>query len=137
MLKDIKNGLAGNGIMPYKGVKSLWIYSDQVTQNTALIMIIPFDVVTQLAEQTQKAILDENINQQRQVGVLVLIVLILAIALSIRKAKTFTTPINKLADAANRLADGDYSAKADINTGDELQQLAEIFKQIGPKLLEH
>jgi len=51
-------------------------------------------------------------------------------------SRRVTKPIRDLAAAAERLAEGDYDARADIRTGDELQELAEVFNDAGPKLLE-
>ena len=137
MLDDIKAGKAGNRIMPYNGQKAIWIYSERVGAKAALIMIVPFDIVTALAEQTPKTIIDENIQQLRKASLLVFVIIGIAVILSILRAKKFTNPINQLAVAANRLADGDFSAQADITTDDELQRLAEVFNQVGPKLHEH
>jgi len=137
MLENIKAGKAGSQIMPYNGQKSLWIYSERVSRKAVLIMIVPFDIVSQFAEQTQKTIVDENIRQLWRTGPLIFAIIGIAVILSILRAKKFTNPISQLAIAANHLADGDFTAQADIITGDELQQLAEVFNQVGPKLQEH
>ncbi|MHC4773622.1 MAG: PP2C family protein-serine/threonine phosphatase [Planctomycetota bacterium] len=100
-------------------------------------MIVPFDVVIQLAHQTQSKLIDENLKQIRLAGLLILVVIVIAAVLSYIRAGKFTRPIDRLAVAANTLAEGDFSAKADIQTGDELQRLAEVFNDLGPKLAEH
>jgi len=43
-------------------------------------------------------------------------------------------PITHLADAAGKLAQGDFDVRVNIATNDELQQLGDIFNQTGPKL---
>jgi sigma-B regulation protein RsbU (phosphoserine phosphatase) len=100
-------------------------------------MIVPFDVVRQLAEQTQSTLLDENLKQMRLAGLFILAIVAIAAVLALISAGKFTRPINQLAAAANILAEGDFTAKADIQTGDELQRLAEVFNDLGPKLQEH
>lgn len=137
MVEDIKAEKAGSQIMPYNGQKSLWIYSERVSRKAVLIMIVPFDIVSQLAEHTQKTIVGENIRQLRKLSLLIFVIIGAAIILSILRAKKFTNPISQLTVAANHLAEGDFAAQADIVTGDELQQLAEVFNQVGPKLQEH
>ena len=137
MLEDIKAEKAGSQIMPYNGQKSLWIYSERVSRKAVLIMIVPFDIISQLAEQTQKTIVGENIRQLWKIAPLIFVIIAVTIALSILRSRKFTNPIGKLTVAANNLADGDFAAQADIVTGDELQQLAEVFNQVGPKLREH
>jgi sigma-B regulation protein RsbU (phosphoserine phosphatase) len=39
--------------------------------------------------------------------------------------------------AGKRLGEGDFEARVDIQTADELQQLGDVFNEIGPKLDEH
>lgn len=137
MIEDIKGDKAGVRTMKYNGKKAIWTYSRRIGRKAALIMIVPFDVVEQLAQRTQAALIDENLKQLRIAGLLILGLLMIAAALSYIGAGKFTRPINQLAAAANILAEGDFSAKANIQTGDELQQLAEVFNELGPKLEEH
>jgi len=137
MVEDIKADKAGIQTMEYKGKKAIWAYSRRIGRKATLIMIVPFDLVRQLADQTQTKLVDEYLNQIRRAGLLILAVVVIAAALSYIRAGKFTRPINQLAAAANTLAAGDFSAKADIQTGDELQRLAEVFNDLGPKLAEH
>ncbi|MHC5120490.1 MAG: PDC sensor domain-containing protein [Planctomycetota bacterium] len=53
MVKDMKDDKAGIRTMEYKGKEAIWAYSRRIGQKAALIMIVPFDVVEQLAQQTQ------------------------------------------------------------------------------------
>ena len=137
MLEDLKAKKSGLRIMGYNGEKAIWVYSGRIGRKAALVMIVPYAVVLRLAEQTQATLLEENIEQLRRAGLLIFAIVAVAAILSFFKAKKFTTPINQLALAANTLAEGDFSARADIYTGDELQRLAEVFNDLGPKLKEH
>ena len=69
--------------------------------------------------------------------VLIALVIIGIIFISLRRAKKFTRPIKELADAGKKLGEGDFEARVEIKTDDEIQQLGEVFNQIGPKLDEH
>ena len=137
MIDDLKADRSGVKAMTCKGKKAIWAYSRRIGRKAALIMIIPFDVVLELAQQTQSTLIDENIKQVRRTGLLILAVVIIAAILAYIMAGRFTHPINNLAAAANQLAQGDYAARADVSTSDELQRLGEIFNGIGPKLAEH
>ncbi|MHC5089657.1 MAG: SpoIIE family protein phosphatase [Planctomycetota bacterium] len=137
MIEHLKADKAGIRTMEYKGKKAIWANSRRIGRKAALIMIVPFDVVIQLAHQTQSKLIDENLKQIRLAGLLILVVIVIAAVLSYIRAGKFTRPIDRLAVAANTLAEGDFSAKADIQTGDELQRLAEVFNDLGPKLAEH
>lgn len=137
MIGDIKADQSGIKTMEYNGKKAIWAYSRRIGRKAALILIIPFDVVLELAKQTQATLIDENIKQVRRVGLLILAVVAIAVSLAYIMAGKFTRPINNLAAAANQLAQGDYSARSDIHSGDELQRLAEVFNEVGPRLAEH
>jgi sigma-B regulation protein RsbU (phosphoserine phosphatase) len=52
-------------------------------------------------------------------------------------ARAVAGPVDQLAQAGERLAGGDYESKVDIRTGDELQELGDVFNTMGPRLLEH
>jgi sigma-B regulation protein RsbU (phosphoserine phosphatase) len=137
MIEDLKAEKSGLRIMEYNGKEAIWVHSGRIGRKAALVMIVPYDVVLRLAEQTQATLLDENIKHLRRAGFLIFAIVAVAAILSFFQAKKFTMPINQLAIAANTLAEGDFSARADIHTGDELQRLAEVFNDLGPKLHEH
>jgi sigma-B regulation protein RsbU (phosphoserine phosphatase) len=137
LLDDLRSGVSGDRTMEYDGKKAVWIYSRRIGRKAALLMIVPFDVIDELARQTQAVLLDENLRQLRLALVFVLCIIISVMVLSFWGARKFVTPIDRLAGAANSLATGDYSARANVQTGDELQQLAEVFNDLGPKLMEH
>ncbi len=118
MIEDLKAENPGLRIMEFNGKKAIWAYSGRIGRKAALVMIVPYGVVLRLAEQTQATLLDENIKHLRRAGFLIFAIVAVAAILSFFKAKKFTTPINQLAVAANTLAKGDFSARADIHTGD-------------------
>lgn len=49
---------------------------------------------------------------------------------------TLTAPIERLAELTNRVASGDFSAKANVNTSDEVGQLGESFNHMIEGLVE-
>ncbi len=59
-----------------------------------------------------------------------LIMSIIGLALSLMFAKKLTKPIRILDQTTKLIAKGELSAKADINTGDELQSLADSFNKM-------
>jgi len=44
--------------------------------------------------------------------------------------------MGRLSAAAQRLTGDDFQARAEIRTGDELEELGPIFSSLGPRLLE-
>ncbi len=137
MINDIKNGIAGKRFMEYEEKQSLWVYSGRVGKKAALTLIVPREVLAQLAEQTRAEIMDENLQQIRTAGLVILAIIALSIVVSIIRAHRFTKPIKQLAVVANKLAHGDYTASADVKTGDDHQELADVFNQVGPRLKQH
>lgn len=66
-------------------------------------------------------------------GVIVLVTLLSAVAATVL-ARRLTTPMFALAKAAEAVSRGDFLAKVEIATGDELQDLAETFNRMTAQL---
>ncbi|MCA9280185.1 MAG: SpoIIE family protein phosphatase [Phycisphaeraceae bacterium] len=105
--------------------------------DVGIITMIPKDVVTRHADNASKQIL-RNMKSRliANLGIIagVLGIVIISTLLGVRR---LTQPINHLMDAARRIASGDLDAKADVQTGDELQELAETFNTMTPRLRDH
>jgi sigma-B regulation protein RsbU (phosphoserine phosphatase) len=52
-------------------------------------------------------------------------------------SRTITRPLKVLAQAAQRLAKGDFSTRVEIRCGREFRELGKVFNQVGPQLQEH
>ncbi len=66
-----------------------------------------------------------------------IIVLIVAVSLALLTAGRFARPIRRLTNAASALADGDYSARAEIDSDDELGVLGQVFNDTAAALQKH
>lgn len=60
-----------------------------------------------------------------------------AVALAIVLSEALTRPVRVLAAAAKSLAEGDYSARAQVSSGDELAGLADAFNQMAERVEKH
>jgi len=69
-------------------------------------------------------------------GVLLLVGLLLAVAVSVMLARHMVTPIRAIQAGAARVAVGDLDQRIDVNTGDELQELAREFNEMTALLRE-
>ena len=135
-LNDINQGRNGIRVMRYKGNKMIWVYGGGKRRVIALL-VVPYKNLTELADRIEHFLWKKNTEWMRYSALFVLLVLIIVVIIVIYRSKKFTSPILALADAGQKLAEGDFEAKVHIQTGDELQQLGNIFNEIGPKLQEH
>lgn len=95
-------------------------------------------------EETIVAVLQRSLtralgpfNELRDTLELLAIVSLLACILgSLFLARKITQPINALADAAQRIQEGDYSVRADVHRDDEIGQLAASFNHMGESIAE-
>ena len=65
-----------------------------------------------------------------QLSLILLVVLILSLGLGLWVAESIARPVGRLAAAARRIGSGDYAAKVDVTTGDEVGQLGLAFNQM-------
>lgn len=72
----------------------------------------------------------------REQVAIVVVVGALAGALALWRARGIVRPVRAVADAATRLSDGDFTARADKTSDDELGQLADAFNDMVPQLKE-
>jgi adenylate cyclase len=62
--------------------------------------------------------------------------LLITLAASIRIAQRITAPVSSLADAARRIAEGDYGRPVEVREKDEISDLATAFNQMSAGLKE-
>jgi len=97
-------------------------------------LVVPYRRITEQADNVQQTLFRNNIRTIQVATVLIFTVIIAGVVLAVMRARNVTVPVTHLAEAAARLAQGDFDARVSIGTGDELEQLGEIFNQTGPKL---
>lgn len=134
IIKDSRSGNAGFIRRPYNGVDSLWVYGSSERGGSFPILVVPYQLITEQAENAQQMLFKDNIRAIQIATFLIFIVIVAAVVLAVMRARKLTVPIIHLADAAGKLAQGDFDVKVNIATNDELQQLGDMFNQTGPKL---
>ncbi len=70
----------------------------------------------------------------RGLGVAALITLLAAAVIAVLVASAVTRRVRRLTDAAERIADGDLSARADVSGGGELEELATSFNTMADRV---
>jgi len=83
-----------------------------------------------ISEIDQDEALFATIWLRKVIGVLVMITALLTVALAIFQARHITRPIVKLAITARAVANGDLDQRVEVNTRNEIGQLAEAFNDM-------
>ena len=137
MIQDIGSGIAGVRKMEYNGSQALWAYGDFSESLPTPLIIVPYEKVVEFADSMESFLLKDNLFWLEIASIGIVLVVGSSVVLAAVRARAHTKPIYELTEANQRLSAGDYNARVEITTGDELQELGQIFNQTGPKLKEH
>jgi sigma-B regulation protein RsbU (phosphoserine phosphatase) len=122
--------------MPHGGKPALWAYGRRENDGAFPLVIVPHEQIVAEADRAEQEVIDQMFLQLTITGAGVLIVICVVVAIAYRSSHAITRPIRELTAAARGLAAGDYSRRVDLATGDELEQLGEVFNSTGPMLEE-
>ena len=136
MLRGAAAGRSGVRKMRYKGAEALWAYGTCGPGQPFPLVIVPYDRIVARAAEAEQYVLDKTVAVLRNTGIILAGVVVIVAIVAFVSSRSVTRPVARLADAAARLAGGDFDAKVDIRTGDELQELGRIFNETGPMLRE-
>jgi len=136
MIEESRRGNVGLIRQPYDGVDSLWAYGSSQRGRGFPILVVPYERIMEQAANARQMLFRDNIRAIQVATVLIFIVIVAAVVLGVMRARNFTVPITHLADAAGKLARGDFDVTVNIGTNDELQQLGDVFNQVGPGMKE-
>jgi sigma-B regulation protein RsbU (phosphoserine phosphatase) len=137
MLDDIAKQQHRIREMPFNGRMSFWAYGPLLHQGTAFVFIVPRDEILPVNHPVLKSI-QNRVRKLEHYTVGFLIFLVLAAAvLALTFSRTITRPLEKLSQAAQKLAKGDFDSRVSIKSRDELGDMGHIFNRVGPQLKEH
>jgi sigma-B regulation protein RsbU (phosphoserine phosphatase) len=134
LIGDIQNHTTGVRQISYKGRQSLAAYGCIDDYCNALLLIVPQkDLVAEAVNMGSYVFtrIGDQITITRM-GAVVLAVIGLALVLS----RFVTENISRLADAARRVASGDFTTRVHIRSKDELGELSRTFNSMVPELEE-
>ncbi len=134
VVDDVVKGVAGVRKMEYQGKMCLWAYQPLDIPQVAALLIVPYDGVVELAQNMERSLVKESLFWLQGTTMILLAAGVGAIVLAALKARNLTNPIHSLIEAGKRLGNGDYDARVEIDTGDELEHLGQVFNETGPKL---
>lgn len=120
----------------YKGQKSLAAYGCIDDYCTALLLIVPQKDLVAEAVSMGTYVLDQVGRQIKVTGILMALVVLVVIGLALVLSRSVTKNISRLAQAASRVAAGDFTTRVRIKSGDEIGQLGRTFNNMVPALEE-
>ncbi|MFH1913259.1 MAG: SpoIIE family protein phosphatase [Pseudomonadota bacterium] len=124
------------------------VYNPIEQTDWTLCMLVPVSSVNSIAQEVSKKILtakdltSEELTRQfaltRNNAIVALcLIMILFLVVAMRMSQGIIQPIALLAEGTKAIGGGNFQGKIDIQTGDELQSLAENFNSMGDALHEY
>lgn len=130
LLAQIRAGETGVVEMPYKGKKSMWAFGSTGRNGSAVLFILPNESVVKEAMQVE-AFVYEEVGRQVIVSAVLFVAIVLAVVvLAWGSSHRLTIPMRKLLEATQAIGRGDFSARVDIRTRDELEVLGHTFNRM-------
>ncbi len=134
---DMQAGNSGLRTVAAGGERQLCVYRKLGDDGLYLVFLVASHAATRPAQDAADYALTTT---RRQQDALLLIACIVAVgvgALSFAAARAVTGPIETLERAAGAVAEGDFTTRVDIATGDELEALGDAFNAMVPRLEAH
>ena len=134
--QDLLSGNSAVRKIIYQGQESLWAYGSRNEDEPFPLVIVPYQQIIAAAVHAEEYV-NQQISRSLTISAALTIIMVAAaILLAIIRSRNVTQPVMQLATAANQLAEGDFDAKVDIRTGDELENLGNIFNGMRVRLKE-
>lgn len=121
--------------MPYEGVDSLWAYAS-LGEDMFLILVVPKEKILVQAEFARDRILWLTRWQWLETVIIAVTLTAVITLLVFWRSRTLIRPFLVMAEAVQRLAEGDFSARMDIRKGDERDLVARAFNEMVPQLAD-
>ena len=134
MLDNLKSPASGVADMRRQGQDTLWAYAPIEPGGAALMILVPKADVVRETQTVRQFILDRIDSHTRSMGIIVVIVAVIVCAVAVVFSRVFTRNISAVAAAVARVAEGDFSARAEVRSGDEVGRLGAAFNRMVPEL---
>ena len=132
LLQKIEEGQGGSLEFDFQGVKTHWIFSAASRGEPFALILVPHSQVNAQAIAAKKHMVSQTLRGLGISGALLAGAILAVFCIAILASRRLTLPLRLLATTAGRLADGDFQAQVEINTGDEIEELGQVFNQLGP-----
>ena len=140
LARQFKDSSVGHFELPTAGEDAIWAFAripQPIEERIYLLLIVPQTIVTTEADRVSQNVLELTNRIYRVTGIAAVVILVLVIMVGWLGARTITQPLERMLDAWQQLAQGDFSVRLKMDTGDERDTLAKGFNAIVPKLESH
>ena len=137
IIDDVSHQRAGERELEYEGQRSLWAYrpfSRYEGGAIYLFVIVPYGPIEQTANAARYFVIDRFRSQLAAATALIAAVIAGVVAIAFFGSRTVTTPVQRLAEAAEKIAGGDLQARAVVSGANEFRGLARTFNAMVPQL---
>lgn len=135
LVDDIANQRSGVLQIDYDGIPSLWTYSP-INENMALLIITPVIDFTAEADKAEQYVSESITRQIKDTSIMALAIISVLAVVAYFASHSLSSPIRKIAEAVTKVGQGDWDARADVKSHNELGDLAESFNLMVPQLRE-
>jgi len=133
LVEEVRAQKSGYLEMDYYGVDSVWAHA-HAGEDMHLILIVPKRNILEQFERVRETLHSLVKEQWLVIGLVASGVILLLILATLWFAHAMIRPLLVMVEAVKRLAKGDFSARININTGDERDLLATTFNEMVPQL---
>jgi phosphoserine phosphatase RsbU/P len=126
--------------LPYKNAPSIWAFAHfqpPVESPLWIILVVPKSLVSSLADQVGRNVLDHTHHIYRVTGIIAALLLGLILLVGWIGTRTILRPLYAMVQAWDRLSTGDFTVRLNEHTGDERDTLINAFNDIVPRLEAH
>lgn len=134
---DMRAGNNGLRTVSVDGERHICVYRRLGDEGLYLVFLVASRAATRPAQDAADYALTTTRRQQDALLLIACIVAVLVGVLAFAASRAVTGPIESLERAVAAVADGDFSTRVDIATGDELEALGDSFNAMIPRLEAH
>lgn len=136
LLQRAASGQGGALDLSLNGVRTHWIFSAASKGEPFALVLVPHSQVITRAVEAGRYIVAQNLRGLAISAALLSMTVFLVLLAAVLYSQKITLPLRQLATSAKELATGDFQSRAEIDTGDEVEDLAKVFNRLGPALAE-
>ncbi|WP_291328089.1 SpoIIE family protein phosphatase [Desulfovibrio sp. UCD-KL4C] len=135
LIDDVSNQRSGVLQMDCEGVPSLWTYSP-INKDMALLIVTPEIDFTAEADQAEQYVSESITRQIKNATIIAFSIISTLGIIAYFASQNLSSPIRKISEAVTKVGQGDWDARAEVRSHDELGDLANSFNQMVPQLRE-